>query len=116
MAYLTAAITTHTDGPFQLATLFEGGTIAGVTLTPAAPEKPPRIAKQCIIQADPGNTTNLIYVGTDATMLPTSGGGIGNSLAAGDTLILEDVPLTGVYLAASADSAKVNVIAQGGFQ
>lgn len=116
MSYLTADITTASDGPFDVAKLFAGGTITGVTLTPAAPATPPRIARQCIIQADPGNTTNLVYVGTDASLLPTAGGGIGNSLAAGDSLTLEDVALTGVYVSASANGVKMNIIAQGGFQ
>ena len=35
----------------------------------------PRIASQLTIQGDPANSTNLGYVGTDATMMPTTGGG-----------------------------------------
>jgi hypothetical protein len=118
MSYLTVDITTASDGPFQLSALFAigGGTIAGATVTPSSPATPPRIVKELIIQADPGNSTNFAYVGTDATLLPTSGGGIGNSLAAGDPLILHDVALAGVYLSASANGVKINVIANGGFQ
>jgi hypothetical protein len=117
MAYLTVNFTDATKGPFSLATLFAGGTITGVTLTPAAPAKPPRIASQVIIQGDPANSTNLGYVGTDATMLPTAGGGVGYSLSAsGVPLVLTDVALTGVFLGASANGTKINVITQGGFQ
>jgi hypothetical protein len=116
MAYLTATITVATAAPFQLSSLFALGSATGVTVTPTAPAKPPRIAKQLIIQADPGNSTNFAYVGTDASMLPTAGGGVGNSLAAGQPLILLDIALTGVYLAASAAGVKINVIARGGFQ
>ena len=117
MADLTVTFTDATKGPYSLATLFAGGTITGVTLTPAAPAKPPRIASQLTIQGDPGNSANLGYVGTDATMLPTSGGGVGYSLSStGVPLVLTDVALTGVFLGASANGTKINVIAQGGFQ
>lgn len=126
MSYMTVEITTTTDGPFQLSALFvPGASIAGVTITPSAapsgaspglPAPPPRITKQLVIQADPGNTTNFAYVGTDASLLPAAGGGIGHSLAAGDALILEDVALTGVFLSANADTVKINIIASGGFQ
>jgi hypothetical protein len=126
MSYMTVDITTAADGPFQLSALFApGATITGVTITPSAaavdpspglPAPPPRIAKRLVLQGDPGNITKLAYVGTDASLLPTSGGGIGNSLRAGDVLVLEDVALTGIWLSASADATKINVIAQGGFQ
>ena len=117
MAYLTVTFTDSTKGPYSLAKLFGGGTITGVTLTPAAPATPPRIPAQTVIQGDPGNSSNLGYVGTDATMLPTSGGGIGYSLTAtGIPLVLTDTPLAGVFLGASANGVKINVITQGGFQ
>ena len=117
MAYMTVTFTDATKGPYSLATLFAGGTIAGVTLTPATPAKPPRIANQCTIQGDPGNSAGLGYVGTDASMLPTAGGGVGYSLTAtGVPLVLTKEPLTGVFLSASANGVKINVIAQGGFQ
>lgn len=127
MSYLTVDITTASDGPFQLSALVApGASITGATITPSAaatssspglPAPAPRIAKQILIQADPGNSSNLVYVGTDSSLLPTSGGGIGASLAAGDFLpALENVPLTGVWLSASANSTKINIIIQGGFQ
>jgi hypothetical protein len=117
MAYMTVTFTDATKGPYSLAKLFAGGTIAGVTLTPATPATPPRIANQLTIQGDPANSTSLGYVGTDATMLPTAGGGVGYSLSAtGVPLVLTDVALTGVFLGASANGTKINVIAQGGFQ
>jgi hypothetical protein len=120
MSYMTVDITTAADGPFQLSALFApGATITGVTITPSSaslPETPPRIVKQLVLQGDPGNTTKLGYVGTDASLLPAAGGGIGNALRAGDVLVLEDVALAGVWLSASADGTKINVIANGGFQ
>jgi hypothetical protein len=36
MAYMTVTFTDATKGPYSLAQLFAGGTIAGVTLAPAA--------------------------------------------------------------------------------
>ena len=74
MAYLTVTFTDATKGPYSLATLFAGGTITGVTLTPAAPAKPPRIASQLTIQGDPANSTNLGYVGTDVLFAPVFDG------------------------------------------
>jgi hypothetical protein len=115
MAYLTAEITDDSKGPFSLAELFEGGSITGVTLAPTAPAKPASTPRQVFVQADPGNSTNHIYVGTDASMLPTSGGGA-YSLAAGDSIVFENASLEGIFVSASASNIKVNVIAQGGFQ
>lgn len=115
MAYLTVDITNASDGPFSLATLFAGGTIAGVTLTPAVPPKPPRIVAQLLLQADPANAGDVL-VGTDASMLPTAGGGTGQDLQAGSGLQLNNVALTGVFISATAAPAKVNIIANGGFQ
>jgi hypothetical protein len=117
MAYLTVNITIAADGPFNAATLFGGGTITGATLTPATPAKPPRIANQLIIAAAPGNGANLIYIGTDASLLPTSGGGTGIVLSAtSQPLVLTDIDLAGVYISASANTTSFSMIAQGGFQ
>lgn len=126
MSYLTVDITTAADGPFQLsALLVPGASIAGVTVTPSAaaagsspglPAPAPRIVEELLVQGDSGNTTKLACVGTDASLLPASGGGVGNSLAAGQTITLHKVPTTGVWLSASADATKINLILNGGFQ
>lgn len=127
MSYLSADITTAADGPFQLSALFKiaGGTIAGVTVTPSAaasgstpplPAPAARIPQQTVVQADPGNGSNLIYVGTDGSLLPTAGGGTGIVLAAGVSYTFVDTPLTGIWVSASANGTKLNAIASGGFQ
>lgn len=127
MSYMTVLFTDNTLGPFRLSDLFAaaaaGNTIPGVTLTPssagppALPRTPPRIAKQLIMQADAGNSDIPINIGTDASMLPTAGGGIGASLIAGQFLTLEDAPLDGVYISCTQDTeAALNIIVQGGFQ
>ena len=116
MAHLTAQITVQADGPYQVSALFAGGTITGVTLTPAAPAKPPRIASQLVISPAPGNSAALIYVGTDANLLPASGGGTGIVLSAtSPPLVLTDVDLAGVWVSCSA-AATLSILAQGGFQ
>lgn len=129
MSYMTVTITDATKGPFSLASLFgiAGATIAGVTVTPSAAANPPAPAqpapahgtpRQTIIQADPGNGDgDFGYVSTDASALPTASGGVGAKLAAGAFYpTLENAPLRGIYLSASANGVAFNVIAQGGVQ
>ena|SRR5580658_8626689 len=119
MAYMTVTFTDTTKGPFNLLTLWKaaiaGSLPAGVTVTPATPATPPRIAAQLPIQNDE-NSAGTLYVSTDASALPTAGGGVGQKLDPGGATEFLNQPLTGVYLSASANSTIANILAEGGFQ
>lgn len=116
MPSITVTFTDVTKGPYSLAQLFSGVSLTGVTVAPTDPPKAPRIADFVSVQGDPGNTTNLIYTGDQN--LPPTGAAIGMSLAAGavDVRQMCSTPLAGVYVQASANSAKANITALGGFQ
>ena len=117
MPAITVTVNTPTDGPFQLSEIFAGNDYSGaLTIVPGTPPTPPSKCTDLQIQADPGNETNLIYDG-DLNLTPTVSGCIGQSLAAGDVHKFQgETPLAGVYLNASAGTAKANIWANGGFQ
>lgn len=117
MPCITVTINTPADGPFQLSKLFAGNTYSGgVTIEPATPPTPPSQCTDLQIQGDSGNAANLIYTG-DANLTPAVSGCIGKSLAAGISQEFHGAtPLVGVYINASAATAKANIWANGGFQ
>ena len=114
MASVTVTITDITKGPFCVATLFKGGTIAGITLVPAAPATPPRIANELTVQADPSNGSAQVYWG-DKNLTPTSNA-TGIVLNPWDSHTKHNIPLAGEYVNASANGAKLDMSADGGFQ
>jgi hypothetical protein len=117
MASLTATITNIASGPFNVLTLFNGTTPAGITLSPATPPRAPKIAAHLSIQSDPSNSGVTVYTGDQN--LPATGTAYGEKLAAGAVDLREPVggtALTGVYINASANGAVVNINAYGGFQ
>jgi len=115
MAYLTASFADAAPGPYSIAQLFSGETLAGVTILPAAPATPPRIAKRLILQNQ--SDTAILLVGTDSSMEPSAGGGVGlYAEPNASPVTFEDVPLDGIFISFSEANGVVGVIAQGGFQ
>jgi hypothetical protein len=113
LASLKATITDITKGPFNLWTLFQGGTILGVTLSPTTPTVPAAPASSLIVQSDPSNGgTSVTYGDVNIT-----GTGPGLVLDAGSSLAKPLSPTWSVaaatiakgYIQASANGAIVNV-------
>lgn len=118
MASIRVTINTPASGPFQVSKLFAGNTYSGaVTIAPVVPLQPQSKPLYMSIQADPGNTTNFIYVG-DSKMTPVNAGAWGEALAAGVSTKVQDVveAIAQRYVNASAATAIVNIEVLGGFQ
>ena len=119
----TVTIATHTAAAVDLATLLVSGSQTGYTVAPAGgygggTSYTGRIPKQWsrrTIQASNGNGSAVLYVGDADTK--TDGSRQGLELLAGDSDTRENddnrVGLQGVYVRASADGAKFNVIVEG---
>ena len=112
MASVTVTITDTTKGPFCVATLFKGGTIAGITLVPAAPATPPRIANELTVQADPSNGSAQVYWG-DKNLTPASAE-TGIVLPAYGAASKKNIPLVGEFVNASGNGAALTIAADGG--
>jgi hypothetical protein len=117
MPCITVTINTPSGGPFQLSQLFAGNTYGGdVTIEPATPPQPPSKCTDLQVQGDPENASNLIYTG-DQNLTPAVSGCIGQSLPANQVQKFSgETPLVGVFINASAGTAKANIWANGGFQ
>lgn len=116
MATIQATITAIGSGPWSVAQLFANSGLVGVTVTPATPSKPPRIARFLSIQNDPTTTSTTNVLTGDSKL--TSGPSTGRSLAPGNADIRENImtALTGVFVNATVNGAIVNITADGGFQ
>lgn len=118
MASITVTINTPASGPFNVARLFAGFTYSGaVTIVPAAPLQPQSKPQYMSVQADPGNTTNFVYVG-DKNLTPAVTGDTGTVLAAGASNVVQNVveAIAQRWVNASAATAKLNIEVLGGFQ
>ena len=113
MASLKVTITNTANGPFNVWTLFQGGTIAGATLAPTTPIVPSAPSSSLIVQADPSNGGTNVYYG-DAD-IGTSGPG--EVLQAGSSLTKPLSPTWSIaastlakgYIQTSANGAIVNL-------
>ncbi len=117
MANITVTFTAITSGPFNLATLFKGGTQTGVTITPTTPTKPPSNPNYLSVQGDPANSTAFIVVGD--SQITSAGAPGGKRLAAGIVDVMQGpstMPLAQRWITASANGAIANIEAYGGEQ
>lgn len=113
MASVKVTITNTANGPFNVWTLFQGGTIAGATLAPTTPLIPSAPSSGLTIQSDPSNGGTSVYYG-DQNIGTT---GPGEVLDAGSSITKQLPPtwsaaatiLAKLYIQASANGAIVNL-------
>ncbi len=113
MISITCTITDKTAGPFQLASLFTGGSVTGITVAPAAGY--PQTKPSCTylsIQADPLNGAGKIFRGD--SKIANDGSRQGKTLVAGDVDIQQtagfnDVFLQSIFVNTDTNTSKFSV-------
>ena len=113
MASLKVTITDITKGPFNVWTLFQGGTITGITLAPTTPLVPTPPSSGLTIESDPTNGGTSVLYG-DGNIGST---GPGTVLDAGSSITKQLPPtwsaavaiLFKIFIQASANGAIVNL-------